>query len=45
VWDSLAPQVAAVDQTGLVTPAAAGRVTIQAVDAGRCVAETEVEVF
>lgn len=45
VWESLAPQVASVDQTGRVRPVAAGHTTIRAVDAGGCVAQTSVEVF
>ncbi|MBI5016684.1 MAG: prepilin-type N-terminal cleavage/methylation domain-containing protein [Deltaproteobacteria bacterium] len=45
VWESLAPQVAAVSQSGVVTPLAVGRAVIHLVDGAGCVAETEVEVF
>ncbi len=45
VWSSLAPQVATVDDTGLVTPVAVGTAIIRAVDDTGCVAEAEVEVY
>jgi prepilin-type N-terminal cleavage/methylation domain-containing protein len=45
VWESLAPQVAAVDDRGLVTSRAEGLAVVRAADEGGCVAEAEVRVF
>lgn len=45
VWESLAPQVAAVDDRGLVTSVAEGLAVVRAVDESGCVAEAEVRVF
>ncbi|MEW6490065.1 MAG: prepilin-type N-terminal cleavage/methylation domain-containing protein [Thermodesulfobacteriota bacterium] len=45
VWESLAPQVAAVDDLGLVTSRAEGLAVVRAVDESGCVAEAEVRVF
>jgi prepilin-type N-terminal cleavage/methylation domain-containing protein len=44
-WESLSPNVAEVDATGLVTTIAEGLAVIRATDEAGCVAEVEVEVF
>ncbi len=44
VWESLAPAVADVDQTGLVSALAVGSSVIRVTDGAGCVAEAEVRV-
>lgn len=45
VWESLAPQVATVDDLGRVTSVAEGLAVVRAADESGCVAEAEVRVF